>query len=1160
MLSFGRCRRVGSKSTQNALFTPNVNDLFTATGKKSVRGRRTGPCLNPLLTRAGSTRVDRTLSDSTSDVGVSMKFGLPWSVKDLRPDARATAQEAARRAGLPLDEWLNTLILQRASEQGVRSRMPAHSRSDGPPDEYSRVQHRLDDLTRRIEQVARTGPGVYAPQSGRQQPDAFADMIGRLEYRLQEVTARLPESPAIQSAQLPPSLERAIAEFNARRRALSGDTAFAQQEDASATGAPEIGQQPIPAQNLAGLEEQLRRITDGIEALKRPAVEEAITALRAELGEISRTLNDAMPRQAIETIEMQIQVLARRIDEGQQSGVDRSSLAAVESGLAEVRDMLRALMPAENLVGYNDAIGALAAKLDLIVANRDSETLQDLDRSVTTLRELSVHVASNEAVSSLAAQVQTLTEKIDRLAIVEDSGEVLGNLQNRIDALTLALSERTQIDVASPPRLESLMQTLSDKIGQMQESDSNQAAVTHLEDRIVQLMERFDASESRHSQLDAIERGLADLLGHIEDLRANKNSSALRADSPIVDSLRQEIAQTQSSVDSVDGRLGNLVNRLATIEKDLAVDRQLPATADVKVTKPAEAASIEASDTGVDVPEIPPASFSLVGPQPSSHLSISPPALDEALRATVASLTPATSPSASQIWPAPMPVDSFALANLPLEPGSGPPRIASSPSMRIAASEAALGAVRPHTAIPSNKSNFIAAARRAAQAAGQDPRGRPVRPDMSRTNIDAGPAPRGKLATGVKAFFLAASIVGIIVGSIHFAGNVFDFSVFDSKSAKVASNLEADSDTNAISIPSTESESLAGLPGEQPASTTYAESAVPEGGDITATFLAPQVLPSLTPASPPSTGAIASNPPPPVSNAAPQGGPSLLNPPALNLAVPAPKASGSSEITGSITRVPSVATPKRPTESQPQPPGADRLPIGIGGPQLRTAALAGDAGAAYEIALRFVEARGVSANLEEAARWFERAAAKGLTPAQFRYASMLEKGQGVKKDLTAAQKLYIAAAGKGHAKAMHNLAVLYAEGIDGKPDYTNAAQWFRKAAELGVADSQYNLGVLAARGLGTERNIAEAYKWFALAAAQGDREAGRKRDEVATHLDPQALEGAQQAVKTFTRAVQPPAAVTVPAPVGGWDRATPSSEKPRAAGPLSISAFNSGKL
>jgi localization factor PodJL len=202
----------------------------------------------------------------------------------------------------------------------------------------------------------------------------------------------------------------------------------------------------------------------------------------------------------------------------------------------------------------------------------------------------------------------------------------------------------------------------------------------------------------------------------------------------------------------------------------------------------------------------------------------------------------------------------------------------------------------------------------------------------------------------------------------------------------------------------------------------------------------------------------------------------------------------------------------------------------------------------------------VPANLDEAAHWYEFAASKGLTPAQFRYASMLEKGQGVKKDLESARKLYVAAASKGHAKAMHNLAVLYAEGIDGKPDYASAAQWFRKAADYGVADSQYNLGVLAARGIGMDRNIAESYKWFALAAAQGDKDAGRKRDEVATQLDAQTLAATQQAVKSYVAQAQPPEAITIPEPPGGWDRTPAPPEKPRAGAPLPIGAFNSGKL
>jgi localization factor PodJL len=239
-------------------------------------------------------------------------------------------------------------------------------------------------------------------------------------------------------------------------------------------------------------------------------------------------------------------------------------------------------------------------------------------------------------------------------------------------------------------------------------------------------------------------------------------------------------------------------------------------------------------------------------------------------------------------------------------------------------------------------------------------------------------------------------------------------------------------------------------------------------------------------------------------------------------------------------------------------PDADRLPIAIGSVKLRSAAVAGDAAAAYEIATRFAEGRGVPADPEEAARWYERAASKGLAPAQFRYASLLEKGQGVKKNLGQARRLYVAAAAKGHAKAMHNLAVLYAEGIDGKPDYATAVKWFGKAAEHGIADSQYNLGVLCARGLGTDKNLEHAYKWFALAASQGDREAAKKRDDVAGHLDADALADAEQAAKAFTATPQPAAATTVPVPHGGWDEA--SSATPMARGSAATPATQKSQV
>ena len=74
------------------------------------------------------------------------------------------------------------------------------------------------------------------------------------------------------------------------------------------------------------------------------------------------------------------------------------------------------------------------------------------------------------------------------------------------------------------------MQSMSDKIEQMQQARSEPVAFGHLEDRIVKLVQRLDASDARLGHLEAVERGLTDLLVHIEDLRANKQSSALRAE------------------------------------------------------------------------------------------------------------------------------------------------------------------------------------------------------------------------------------------------------------------------------------------------------------------------------------------------------------------------------------------------------------------------------------------------------------------------------------------------------------------------------------------------------------------------------------------------------------------------------------------------------
>ena len=120
-------------------------------------------------------------------------------------------------------------------------------------------------------------------------------------------------------------------------------------------------------------------------------------------------------------------------------------------------------------------------------------------------------------MSALGAQVKLLSDKVDRLA-ADNGASALNNIEQRIDALSRSLTARTNAGESVPPRLEMLVQTLSDKVDQIQQSGNDTVAFGHLEDRIVKLGQRLDSSDARLGQLDAIERGLADLLVHARNL------------------------------------------------------------------------------------------------------------------------------------------------------------------------------------------------------------------------------------------------------------------------------------------------------------------------------------------------------------------------------------------------------------------------------------------------------------------------------------------------------------------------------------------------------------------------------------------------------------------------------------------------------------------
>ena len=207
-------------------------------------------------------------------------------------------------------------------------------------------------------------------------------------------------------------------------------------------------------------------------------------------------------------------------------------------------------------------------------------------------------------------------------------------------------------------------------------------------------------------------------------------------------------------------------------------------------------------------------------------------------------------------------------------------------------------------------------------------------------------------------------------------------------------------------------------------------------------------------------------------------------------------------------------------------------PAEIGSEALRDAAERGDASAQFIVATRYLDGEGVPQDVTQAAHWYQKAALSGLAPAQYRLATLFERGRGLPQDAAAALIWYQRAAEQGNVKAMHNAAVLAAGTEAGKPDYDIAYKWFLAASQNGLKDSQFNLAVLYERALGTKANVDEALFWYLIAASQDDADARKRADVLSQNISPVVVETVRARAKAWIpqQAPEPANVVTIQDP------------------------------
>ncbi len=233
-----------------------------------------------------------------------MNSRVSWSVDGIDPSVRERAEAAARRAGMSLNDWLNSSIGEPAQPN---FRAPPDPRAAMPGQEIREVadiHQRLDSITRQIEQISRPAPRGEAPRAEPAVARQLNDAISRLDARLSQISNPAPARQAeMQDRQRqtdmveraatqvyrpspplsPASMDFAVAEIAARQNELDGPSS---RQTPSAPVPPRQAAPMAPAgPDFSSLERHLLKITSQIEALQRPDhVEQSIAAFRSELA------------------------------------------------------------------------------------------------------------------------------------------------------------------------------------------------------------------------------------------------------------------------------------------------------------------------------------------------------------------------------------------------------------------------------------------------------------------------------------------------------------------------------------------------------------------------------------------------------------------------------------------------------------------------------------------------------------------------------------------------------------------------------------------------------------------------------------------------------------------------------------------------------------
>jgi TPR repeat protein len=160
---------------------------------------------------------------------------------------------------------------------------------------------------------------------------------------------------------------------------------------------------------------------------------------------------------------------------------------------------------------------------------------------------------------------------------------------------------------------------------------------------------------------------------------------------------------------------------------------------------------------------------------------------------------------------------------------------------------------------------------------------------------------------------------------------------------------------------------------------------------------------------------------------------------------------------------------------------------------------------------------GPETDLNEAFKWYDKAAEMGYREAQFNVCRLAAQGLVSDPDYRREIDWCTTLAESGDSWGQYGLARIFEEGVGTQPDLKKAAEWYKRSAEQGNPPAQFSLAAMYSKGKGVPQDLVEAYKWATIAGAKKHPEAPDLMESLAAEMTKKQISSAQSLALKWTQ-------------------------------------------